>query len=261
LHRARPYSYKRGLPVPLRPQSGISIIQNSICSLPPHFPTCHNPRSVVPLDLRPFPRDSLELVQRLELGVLAPENVSTDPPRQPRVALILGKRGHGHRKDVVELLEGSTCRLWGEQENENPSCSGQRLPHIIVRSGRCAVLTKEVRAGVKVECAPGLHRHQHGREGQAKDKRPKVVLLHGKGHADLPVGEWVTLRGIHERDGTHSRRVERGEQVDGYECQRVNVSAAKEGQFFPRSAHLERGREFSQGSRCPQRTSTRPRTA
>lgn len=78
----------------------------------------------------------LEVVQRLELGVAAEQDVALDPPGQEGADLVLDEGARGHRKDPVELLERALLCLRHEEEDHEEG--------------------DHVEAGVETECTLGI---------------------------------------------------------------------------------------------------------
>ena len=146
------------------------------------------------LDIFQIGLDILKVVQRLQLRILAPEDVSLDPPRQPRTSLILPETPERDGKDVVEHFEGALLSLRDEEEDHDERA--------------------DVHAGIEAERAGGCHGGEHAWEGDAKNGGPEQASGHGPAHADFSVRERENLCAVGKRDRTFSRGVKCGEEED-----------------------------------------------
>lgn len=52
---------------------------------------------------------TFEMVEWLQLGILAAEHVSLNEPRKPCTGLVFDESSGGHGKDIIQLLE---CAAW-----------------------------------------------------------------------------------------------------------------------------------------------------
>lgn len=109
----------------------------------------------------------LHMVQLRAYSVLAPENISLEPPRQHLGELILGVRTGGHSEDVIQLFQGPLLRLWQEEEDQD----------------QC----QDIESGIEPKRALSSEPLEHVRESQGEHASPEVVRRDSPGHADFAV--------------------------------------------------------------------------
>ena len=63
--------------------------------------------------------DTLEMVQRRQMSVLAAEDITLNPPWKPGTRLILDKCARRYSKDIVKLLKCPLFGLWQPQEDHD----------------------------------------------------------------------------------------------------------------------------------------------
>lgn len=127
-------------------------------------------------------------------GILPPQQISPDPPRQHFGHLVFGMRTGRDAENTVEFLQRALLSLWQEEEDEK-----QR---------------NNVQPGVEPKRSLGLEVPQHVRKRQRQHGGPEVVGRHRPRHANLAVRQREDLGGVGERDGAFAGGVEDIEQVN-----------------------------------------------
>ena len=135
---------------------------------------------------------TVEVVQRLQFGVLVPEYVTLDPPWQGFGELVLGVDPRGHSEDVIEFFKCSLFGLWYKQEDEDQG--------------------SKVEPGVESKSTNRVEHLEDTRERDGENGRPEEASGDGPGHADFTMREWENLGGVSERHGAFTWGVEGGEK-------------------------------------------------
>lgn len=146
------------------------------------------------LDILEISLDMVKVIQGLEGGLLVPENVALDEPRQPGAGLVPPEATQGHGKDVVEFFERALLGLRHEEEDHDQGA--------------------HVEARVEAECARRGQGRQHAREGDGQNSGPEEARRHGPAHADFSVRQGEDFGRVRERHGSLAGGVEGREDVD-----------------------------------------------
>ena len=137
---------------------------------------------------------TIEVVERLQLGILSEEHVALEPPGQCFGKLVLGVHTSGYSKDVVQFFERTLLGLGYEQEDKTQGSN--------------------IKAGVKGECTDRVEGDEDTREGDGEDRSPEEASGDSPRHTNFTMREREHLGRVGEWDGPFTWGVKGGEDKD-----------------------------------------------